>query len=191
MSDDYEQVDTKNPLDVLRETDLEAPPKSAKEVIDRMLDGIPLTSILTRYKDRIAFFNAISDSNYLLTLYNNAQQFKAEMYAEEIVDIADTDVDPVRARNRIDARKWYASKIKPLKYGDRLDVNLTQTVDISSALTEARQRVRSIRDHTDIEEAQLVDTTQHVNKCAPDSKSVDPPENTPLGEKNHVDDPFD
>jgi len=54
--------------------------------------------------------------------YARACEARAEHYAEEIIDIADTETDPQRARNRIDARKWTAVKLLPKKYGDRVDV---------------------------------------------------------------------
>lgn len=64
--------------------------------------------------------------------YAHARDCQADHYAEEIIAIADcTDVplsrvdapvpprDPQRDRLRIDARKWYASKLAPKKYGER------------------------------------------------------------------------
>lgn len=76
-------------------------------------------------------------------LYAIARQAQAEMYANEIISIADEDpvmvmdiksvggrdVEVLRVdsaavqhqRNRVDARKWVASKLLPGKYGDRLE----------------------------------------------------------------------
>lgn len=54
--------------------------------------------------------------------YARACEARAERYAEEIVEIADTEEDPQRARVRVDARKWVASKLLPRKYGHRVDV---------------------------------------------------------------------
>lgn len=51
--------------------------------------------------------------------YARACEQRAEMYAEEIVDISDrTDIDANDKRVRIDARKWVASKLLPRAYGD-------------------------------------------------------------------------
>lgn len=50
--------------------------------------------------------------------YARACEHRSEHYAEEIVDIADSDPDPQRARVRIDARKWVAAKLLPKKYGE-------------------------------------------------------------------------
>ncbi|MEX2673425.1 MAG: terminase small subunit [Phycisphaeraceae bacterium] len=55
-------------------------------------------------------------------MYARACQFRAELYAEQIIDIADTEPDPQKARVRIDARKWVACKLLPRKYGERVDV---------------------------------------------------------------------
>lgn len=84
--------------------------------------------------------------------YARAREEQADFYAEQIVDIADEEVtmikrskhthgakpedgdaendvevvfDPTavqRNRLRVDARKWYASKLAPKKYGDKLEL---------------------------------------------------------------------
>lgn len=52
--------------------------------------------------------------------YARACEIRTEGYAEEVVDIADTEKDPAIARNRMDARKWVACKLLPRKYGDAM-----------------------------------------------------------------------
>ena len=68
--------------------------------------------------------------------YARAKEVQADVLAEQIIDIADdgsndtyTDDDGnertnqdviARSRLRVDARKWYASKLAPKKYGDKL-----------------------------------------------------------------------
>lgn len=84
------------------------------------------------------------------TQYARARDLQADFYAESIVEIADEEVTMIRrskhthgaqpedddesndvevvfdptavARNRlrVDARKWYASKLAPKKYGDKM-----------------------------------------------------------------------
>lgn len=53
--------------------------------------------------------------------YARAREAQAEHYAEEIIEIADTEADAAKARNRIDARKWTAVKLLPKKYGDKVE----------------------------------------------------------------------
>ena len=68
--------------------------------------------------------------------YARAMEVRAELLAEEIVAIADDASNDLiqtedglfmpnraaidRARVRIDARKWYAGKVAPKKYGDKV-----------------------------------------------------------------------
>lgn len=68
--------------------------------------------------------------------YARAKEEQADFLAEEMLEIADDKSDdlldteegqsanPVavqRARLRVDARKWAAAKLKPKKYGDKVD----------------------------------------------------------------------
>jgi hypothetical protein len=58
--------------------------------------------------------------------YTRAKEDESPMvYADKITDIADATVlgkiDPNAARVAIDAYKWTAAKLKPKKYGDKLD----------------------------------------------------------------------
>ena len=67
--------------------------------------------------------------------YTRAREEQADTLADEILTIADETPDSVTdekgisrtdsgwvtwQRNRVDARKWVASKLKPKKYGDRV-----------------------------------------------------------------------
>jgi hypothetical protein len=47
------------------------------------------------------------------------------MVADEIIYIADTEPDPNKARVRIDARKWWASKVNKKDYGDRVSAEVS------------------------------------------------------------------
>ena len=70
-------------------------------------------------------------------MYAHARERQQEVFAAEVVLIADTEPDPARARNRMDARKWHASKVAPRKWGDRveIDAKVETTVATSEALT--------------------------------------------------------
>ena len=85
--------------------------------------------------------------------YARAREEQADFYAGQIVEIADEEVTMVRAdkhksrdedgdgntevvfdptavarnRLRVDARKWYASKLAPKKYGEKVTQELTGT----------------------------------------------------------------
>ncbi len=84
--------------------------------------------------------------------YAHAREEQAEALADEIVAIADeADVltkhegeevrlalDPTgvaRNRLRVDARKWAASKLKPKKYGDKVDLTHGGSIDANIRVT--------------------------------------------------------
>ena len=58
-------------------------------------------------------------------LYARAREERADLLAKEILEIADAPckdaVEVAHARNRLDTRKWLASKLAPRKYGDRVE----------------------------------------------------------------------
>lgn len=99
--------------------------------------------------------------------YSRAQLARAEMFADEIIDIADDESDPNKARNRINARQWYASKIQPKKYGDRIDLNVTETIDLSKALADSLNRARDVIDisssRTGCEPVQIESPTKNAD----------------------------
>lgn len=83
---------------------------------------IPTMSSVMRW-----LFDVVPDGDprlHFRELYATARRAQAELYAEQIVDIADeVAVDSAaisKARVRIDVRKWISSKMLPKVYGDRL-----------------------------------------------------------------------
>ena len=91
-------------------------------------------------------------------MYYYARRVAAELYVDEIFEIADNGendwkarydkkgefIDYVpdneaiqRSRVRIDTRKWYASKMVPRIYGDKVDVALDATGDLAELLRKA------------------------------------------------------
>lgn len=143
------------------------------EIIESVFEGKSLKRIMISSGERASFYKYLNENPSTLDLYTRAQQTRAEISADEIIEIADTDLDPQRARNRIDARKWYASKMQPQKYGERIDMNVNQTIDITAALAAANSRVLPGRYLSDIEDAQLVETKQITSNNAADSESVE------------------
>lgn len=55
--------------------------------------------------------------------YARAREAQADSMADEMLDIADDkSLDPNDRRVRLDARKWLAGKLRPKKYGDKLEL---------------------------------------------------------------------
>lgn len=91
-----------------------------------------------------SFLNWLNDKPEFLASYTRAKEQQADFLAEEIIEIADdssndtkviykdgkpTEVENTewvsRSKLRVEARKWAAAKLKPKKYGDKLDVMQT------------------------------------------------------------------
>ena len=120
------------------------------EIISRMMNGEAVTTICSKPEEpsySVFMQWAISDAE-MFERYSRAKSVQVDYYVEDCVVIADSDPDPARARNRIAARQWHASKLAPRKYGERIqsdaNVNFTQTVkvDLSSMTPEARLELR-------------------------------------------------
>ena len=116
-----------------------------------MDEGMPAQSTVYKW---------LIDNDGFSEKYARAREVQAEFLAEEIIQIADdasgdstTDEDGnermnaefvARSRLRVDARKWYASKVAPKKYGDRIqqDINANVNISLIDRVLNARKRAR-------------------------------------------------
>lgn len=57
--------------------------------------------------------------------YDRAREDQKETFFDELINIADTEPDPARARNRMDARKWAWARMDPNRFGDKIQAQLT------------------------------------------------------------------
>jgi hypothetical protein len=67
-------------------------------------------------------YNWLETHEEFVQKYMRARERLADRDAFGIVKIADEELDPNRARVRIDARKWRASKLAPKKYCDKTTI---------------------------------------------------------------------
>lgn len=88
--------------------------------------------------------------------------------ADGLMTVADEVQDVQRARLKSDNAKWLLAKRKPSVYGDKVDIHVTQTIDITGALSEAKKRALNIRDVTPM----LEKTNAGENVPAEDDKGV-------------------
>jgi hypothetical protein len=117
-------------------------------VIDHVLNGDTLKAALVKAGISQTYFHELLGSDRTAALaYARAVELRADNLADEALHIADTETDSSKARNQIQVRQWLASKLYAKRYGDRIDLNVTQTIDIGSTLAEARARlVRPVDD---------------------------------------------
>ncbi len=101
-----------------------------------------------------------------------ARELHAAALVEQAAELADTDPDPARARNRMHARHWMAGRVARETWGDRVDVAIDQRVSIAAALEAADARARPIRDLTRVVDAETVDLASIPAPTAADNETV-------------------
>jgi hypothetical protein len=70
----------------------------------------------------VTVFSWLRTHEEFLNQYTRAKEESADALTDEMLDIADdVEGDSQRDRLRVDTRKWIASKLKPKKYGDKLE----------------------------------------------------------------------
>lgn len=123
------------------------------------LDTMPRVSAVMNWLAKGAAKTKPYDA--FLEQYTHAREAQAELYADEIIDIADDATQDdlfndegkrvlnaewvARSKLRVDARKWAAAKLLPKKYGEKIqathtgpdDKPLTFTINIGDAGPEA------------------------------------------------------
>ena len=135
------------------------------EPLKRSIDALGLTMDL--------FHSCVSGERELSQAYARAQEMRADILVEEAIAAADSDIDPAKARNMMTVRQWAASKYHSKKFGDRIDLNVTQMLDISGTLLEARQRMlRPVSDQQLIEDAQVIDLQGFARGGPTDNQSI-------------------
>lgn len=146
-------------------------------------DGETVKGACTKAGISVQTLHSILCSERELALsYARAMEIRSDVHADETIVIADTDPDAARARNRIMARQWSASKNNSKKYGDRVDLNVTNVISADAALTAAAQRLRPVRDQRDITDVEILTPQAIEAHGAPDKQSVTLPIQAPDGE---------
>lgn len=118
----------------------------ADEICEQLASGRSLVQICADpdFPSHAAVYRWLEANEAFRDRYARARDRQAELYAAEIITLADTPVearkvvikpdgteeitigDAVdRTRLQIDARKWYASKLAPKKYGDKVQQEVT------------------------------------------------------------------
>ena len=94
---------------------------TAKAICSRIAEGASLRTICkdSKMPSRATVFQWLVDNEDFQRAMRFARDIQADTLADEILEIADTDPDPQRAKLRVDARMWFAGKLRPKKYGNR------------------------------------------------------------------------
>ncbi|MBA0395679.1 terminase small subunit protein [Stenotrophomonas maltophilia] len=134
----------------------------ADAICDLLVDGKSLRTICSTAKmpSRSTVIRWLAENEVFRNHYARARELQADTLAEEILDIADKAVlgerlkkdgkgkvlerqtgDMVeRSKLMIDARKWYAGKLQPKKYGERVALDHGVQDNLADKLRAARER---------------------------------------------------
>lgn len=109
-------------------------------ICERIADGESLRTICDSddMPNKASVFRWLSGDQKLSDQYTRAREAQADSFFEDCLDIADdasrdfvedgeggkrlNSEHVQRSRLRIDTRKWMAGKMRPKKYGDKLEV---------------------------------------------------------------------
>jgi len=108
------------------------PSKYSQELADRicseLAEGISLRAICKPddMPHKATVFRWLRTHDEFRDQYAKAKEESADALLEDMLYIADDGTEDVqRSRLRVDVRKWAASKLKPKKYGDTSQLQLT------------------------------------------------------------------
>ncbi|MBB0023646.1 terminase small subunit protein [Ralstonia pickettii] len=135
----------------------------ADTICERLALGESLRAICRSegMPDQSTVFDWLRKHEDFAKQYARAREDQAEFYLDEIMAIADdsrgdteTRVDSQgneydapnnewiqRSKLRVDARKWAMSKLAPKKFGDKIGVEHSGSIELADALEAARKRV--------------------------------------------------
>lgn len=124
------------------------PPEYTQEQLDLAITlaakGHSIKEICTQIlSDEYEFWVYRQHDPLFANAYTCAREEGLEQIADGLLTAHDDYTDVQRARLKSDNAKWLLSKRKPTIYGDKVDIHVSQTIDIGQALKEARSRALS------------------------------------------------
>lgn len=130
-------------------------PKLWPEILREIGNGASLTKAINKpgYPTYDSVQKYMRANPEIKRLYDEAVEIRADYLAESLIDISEEQIPEGldgpqlsawinQMKIRIDTRKWTAAKLRPKQWGERMDVNVTQTqISITTALKEAEARL--------------------------------------------------
>lgn len=123
--------------------------ETANYICEQMSDGKSLTDICKadNMPARSTVYRWLGLNKTFSDLYARAEAERAEVMSDEIIAICDESYNDhiiddngnvkvnaeaiARSRLRVDTRKWVMCKLKPRKYGDKLDLAIPNGIQIT------------------------------------------------------------
>ncbi len=114
----------------------------AERICERIAEGEPLTRIckdgqMPAYRTVLSWRVANEEFQQM---YARARQDAADTLADQIRELAGRvergELEPNAGRVAIDALKWIASKLKPREYGDRAQLDVAASLDVTTRVSD-------------------------------------------------------
>lgn len=111
--------------------------------------------------------------------WGRARASTFDAMADDLTQVTDSTKFPDvnRARLWADNVKWVLARRDRRNYGDKVEIDINQTVDIGAALAEAKARaLPAIRQRDDVIDVECVDVTPDSGDGPRDKQSLAPPD---------------
>lgn len=132
-------------------------PEVADDICALIASGESVLSISKRQgmPAQSTIYKWLSEHDEFSEKYRRARETQADYFADEMIGIADDCVpdaaEVAKAKLRIDARKWFVTKVAPRKYGERVitehigkDGGPIKTENVSMTAEEAAEAYRKL-----------------------------------------------
>lgn len=151
-------------------------PEQEAKAIELAAAGFNLRKIIDEILlNEYQFYIYKEDNPDFKKRFDQARQEGLEHIADGLITIADDYQDVQRGRLKSENARWLLSKRKPSVYGDKVDIHVSQTIDISGALAEAKARA-------------MIDVTPQSTALNPaDSHIIDAPNQLIKGQREDND----
>lgn len=150
--------------------------EQVEKIISRVSSGERVTHVLKSDTENGFIWNmaelhaVLKNDPTLQSAYNFARELLCDCMADEIIEIADDiDESPMSRKVRTDNRRWYTGKLFPSRYGERLDLNITQLPSLKSALETAEKRRKALIDDSAAKQVTVI--SRKINKRTGDYES--------------------
>jgi phosphoserine aminotransferase len=140
-------------------------PELAEKVLEHVANGGFVSQLQAKgLPSNTTISKWINENEEFASLFARAREQRAEVFADQIIEIADGKGDPQSIRNRVDARKFIAMKLLPRVYGERQQLEVTTEIgktaaNVLMALTERAKAAKQLEHNViDVTPQRFADT---------------------------------
>lgn len=111
---------------------------------------------------------------------SSAQNSGFEIQADGLLTIYDEEEDVNKARGKSDNLKWVLARRAASRYGDKMTLDVNNTIDLKGALSDARARLAKPIETQATQLPQAIESIKQLQSTATDSKSVEVESDPPI-----------